>query len=167
MPKISVKIRVGHSNFWRDFRFRLKFWSLYPKHPFFPKKWYFCIGNGVYNPRLDNLANYWPQRTTSYNWIVWIQFIRIGKNQQNLNSNFHIFEWIGMATSGKNQHQSGKKFHHNNANFAFRSDWCFSFQLPHLSLFQPRLSAPMRLGVLSWEGLGGLWAITLQRGWEE
>ena len=133
MPKISVKIRVGHSNFWRDFRFRLKFWSLYPKHPFFPKIWYFCIGNGVYNPRLDNLANYWPQRTTSYNWIVWIQFIRIGKNQQNLNSNFHIFEWIGMATSGKNQHQSGKKFHHNNANFAFRSDWCFSFQLPHLT----------------------------------
>ena len=80
-----------------------------------------------------NLAKYWPRGTTSYNWIVWIQSIRMGKIQPILNPNLHIFEWIGMATSGKKQHQSGKKLHHNNANFAFRSDWCFSFQLPHLT----------------------------------
>ena len=57
----------------------------------------------------------------------------MGKIQPNLNPNLHIFEWIRMATSGKNQQQYGKKLHHYNANFAFRSDWHFSFQLPHLT----------------------------------
>ena len=29
---------------------------LYQKYPFLPQKWYFCIGNGIYDPKLTHFG---------------------------------------------------------------------------------------------------------------